>query len=130
MRVWAVVAAVGVFLAGGQVVEACSKSWGDSAKDKDTAKKICDMYKNAGRTDVETIMVKESIVFVDVSKPFYWAMLRDRVAANKFVADLMGGLRSLSGREAVTAWIYVDKVKAVEGDTTWTGETKVKFLLE
>jgi hypothetical protein len=109
---WFIIAAVVIGASSLTEAVACSSSWGLSAKDKDYAKAICDTYKSAGLTDVQAIAVNESIITADVTRTFYRVLVQDKLTGNKFVR------------------VYVDKMKVVEGDTTWTGEDRVKFLIE
>ena len=71
---------------------------------------------------------QESILYVDISRSFYDHMMRDKLTSKELIKLWMRGMRKESGKRSVTVWIYVDKVKVIEGDTLWTGEDKINFL--
>ena len=107
-------------------VFACSLSDGKSEKDKQVAEQICKVFKDI--PDILMISVQEMILYVDLSREFYDDMMRDKLSAIKMVKLWMTGMRKESGEQIVTVWVYVDKIKVIEGDTSWTGEDKIKFL--
>jgi len=105
---------------------ACTISDGKTPKDKEVAAKMCSVFKDA--PDIIMMSVNESILYVDVARDFYDAMNLDKISGTKLVKMWMLGMRKESGEKVVTVWVYTDKVKVIEGDTSWTGEEKVKFL--
>ena len=105
---------------------ACTKSIGESEKDKEVAKKICAIYEDIEY--IEQISVQHTIMYVDISRDFFNAMKLDKLTGTKLVKRWMGEFRSESGSRVVTVWVYADKIKVIEADTSWSGEDKVKFL--
>lgn len=108
-------------------VFACSQSGGKSNKDKQVASKMCSVFKSI--TEILMMSVQDSILYVDVSRDFYNAMRFDKITGTKLVQSWMNGLRQETGNKAVTVWVYVDTVKVIEGNTSWSGEDQVKYLL-
>lgn len=107
-------------------VFACSLSDGESEKDKQVAERICKVFKDI--PDIRMISVQETILYVDISREFYGEMMRDKLSGIKMIKTWMRGMRNESGEQIVTVWVYVDKIKVIEGNTSWTGEDKIKFL--
>ena len=107
-------------------VFACLQSDGKSEKDKQVAERICKVFK--GIPDILMMSVQETILYVDISREFYDEMMKDKLSATKMVKIWMRGMRAESGEQIVTVWVYVDKIKVIEGNTSWTGEDKIKFL--
>lgn len=108
-------------------VFACLQSHGKSEKDKQVADRICKVFN--GIPSILMMSVQETILYVDISRDFYDEMMRDKLSAIKMVKIWMQGMRKESGEQIVTVWVYVDKIKVIEGNTSWTGEDKIKFLL-
>jgi len=52
------------------------------------------------------------------------------LTANGIVGGMMNSLRQASGGTSVTVWVYTGDVRVIEGDTSFGGENKVKFLVE
>jgi hypothetical protein len=121
----ALVAILFVFLISDEA-SACEKSTGKTEKDKEVAKKMCAVFKEM--PDVEAMTVDDSILHVDVSEAFYRQLASDRDRGSQVVRNWMTGLQQESGRRSVTVWVYWDKKKRIEGDTTITGEKRVRFL--
>lgn len=109
-----------------QYTYACTKSEGKTEKDKKVATKMCSVFKDI--PDILMMSVNESILYVDVSRDFYDAMRLDKISGTKLIKSWMNGLRQETGRKAVTVWVYSDKIKVIEGDTSWTGEDEVEFV--
>lgn len=109
-----------------QSVYACTKSEGKTEKDKEVASKMCSVFKSI--PDILMMSVNESILYVDVSRDFYNAMQLDKISGTKLVKSWMNGMRQETGKKAITIWIYSDKIKVIEGQTSWTGEDEVEFL--
>lgn len=107
-------------------VFACSQSGGKTQKDEKVAEKMCSVFKDI--PDILMMSVNESILYVDVSRGFYNEMKQDKISGTKFVKKLMTGMRQETGRKSVTVWIYTDKEKVIEGDTTITGGDEVEYL--
>jgi hypothetical protein len=59
----------------------------------------------------------------------YDTLARDRVAAQANVAGMLDALRRTSGGASVSLWIYRDRVRVIEGDSSG-GEPRVKFLAD
>lgn len=119
--------AVSIFiLSSAAPVLACSQSDGKSEKDKQVASRICEVFKD--NPYILMISVQESILYVDISRQFYDEMMRDKFTTKKLIKLWMLGMRKESGKRTVTVWVYVDKVKVIEGNTSWTGEDKIVFL--
>ncbi len=106
---------------------ACTKSHGKTQKDKDVAAKMCSVFKEV--PDIIMMSVNESILYVDVTRSFYNLMQQDKITGTKLVKSWMNGMKQESGQKVVTVWVYTDKIKVIEGQSSWTGEDKVKFLL-
>jgi len=109
-----------------QSAYACTKSEGKTDKDKKVASKMCSVFKDI--PDILMMSVNESILYVDVSRDFYNAMQLDKISGIKLVKSWMSGMRQETGNKAITVWIYTDKIKVIEGETSWTGEDNVEFL--
>lgn len=109
-----------------QYTYACTQSEGKTEKDKEVASKMCSVFKDI--PDILMMSVNESILYVDVSRDFYNAMRLDKTSGTKLVKSWLNGLRQETGRKAVTVWVYSDKIKVIEGDTSWTGEDEVEFV--
>lgn len=107
-------------------VIACSQSDGKSKKDKQVAARICKVFKDF--PGILMISVQESILYVDISKVFYNEMMKDKLETKKLIKIWMRGMRKESGKKIVTVWVYVDTIKVIEGNTSWTGEDKFKFF--
>ena len=105
---------------------ACSQSHGKSEKDKQVAARICEVFKD--NPHILMMSAQESILYVDISRTFYDEMMRDKLTSKELIKVWLRGMRVESGNRAVTVWIYVNKVKVIEGNTSWTGEDKFNFL--
>jgi len=55
-------------------------------------------------------------------------MKLDKISATNLVNRWMNEFRGESGNKVVTVWVYTEKVKVIEGQTSRLGEDKVKFL--
>lgn len=108
-------------------VNACSLSSGESKKDKEIAARMCAVHKDTPA--ILMMSVQQTILYVDVTRGFYDVMRIKKFDATKLVKTWLRGLRTETGNAIATVWVYADKVKVIEGETTWTGEDKVKFLL-
>jgi len=115
-----------ILLLSASTVLACSLSHGESEKDKQVAARLCKVFRDI--PDIRMMSVQESILYVDITKQFYKGMMADKLEAKKLIKLWMRGMRQEHGRPSVTVWIYVDKIKVIEGDTSWTGEDKISFL--
>ena len=106
---------------------ACLQSTGESENDKKVAAQICNKLK--GISDILMLSVQESILYVDISRELYDEMMMDKLSAHQLIQTYIRGMEAESGHKVVTVWVYVNKVKVIEGATSWTGEDKIKFLL-
>lgn len=108
-------------------VFACRQSHGKSEKDKQVAERICRVFKDI--PDILMMSVQEMILYVDISRQFYDAMMSDKLSATELITIWMRAMRKEYGQSVVTVWVYVDTIKVMEGDTSWTGEDRIKFLI-
>lgn len=117
-KAWLVTVLVGILLH--PVGFGCMKHDGKTAEDKKVAAAICKVFE--GNEGIPMMSVHESILYVDITRAFFAAMQQDKIKAHGLIALWMKGLRQETGRHAVTVWVYVEKVKVAEGETSWLGE--------
>jgi hypothetical protein len=113
------------------VSEECQRmGLGKSERDILGARAICAVVEPAGWLDqIQLIRVEDSIATLNITRPLYVTLAADRVSAQAQVASMLDSLRRTSGGDAVTLWIYSDRVRVIEGDSSG-GEPRVKFLAD
>ena len=106
------------------------KGLGKSERDILAARAICAVFEPTGSlAQIELIRVDDTIATVNITRALYETLARDRVSAQANVASMLDSLRRPSGGPSVTVWIYSDRVRVIEGDSSG-GEPRVKFLVD
>jgi hypothetical protein len=72
---------------------------------------------------VEDIIVKGDLLQLHVTREFYERLATDRERGRKIMLALMQQMKSLTGKEDVTACVYCEKDKMIEAKTKrWGGD--------
>ena len=76
---------------------------------------------------VEDIIVKGDLLQLHVTKEFYERLAIDRERGRKIMLALMQQMKSLTGRDDVTACVYCEKDKMIEAKTKRWGGDNVSY---
>ena len=100
----------------------------DADKDKHIAQQI---RSQLGSTDdIEQLIVKGRLLQMHVTESFYNRLAIDRERGRKIVLALMQRMKSLTGSQDVSVWIYCKNEKVVEGQVKEWGGDNVKYLYD
>ena len=80
--------------------------------------------------DVEQLIVKGHLLQMHVSESFYNRLAVDRERGRKIVLTLMQQMKTLTGSQDVSVWIYCNNEKVVEGQVKEWGGDNVKYLYD
>jgi hypothetical protein len=104
------------------------KGLGKSERDLLSARALCAVVEPAGWVEkIELIRVEDSIATLNITRPLFDTLAGDRVSAQASVGGMLDSLRRTSGASSVTIWIYSDRVRVIEGESSG-GEPRVKFV--
>ena len=80
--------------------------------------------------EVEQLVVKGRLLQMHVTEGFYNRLAVDRERGRKIVLALMQRMKSLTGTQDVSVWIYCNNEKVVEGQVKEWGGDNVKYLYD
>lgn len=97
-------------------------------KDEEIAQQIATQL--GSTSDVEKLIVKGQLLQMHVTENFYNRLAVDRERGRKIVLALMQRMKSLTGSQNVTVWVYCKNEKVVEGQVKEWGGDNVKYLYD
>ena len=103
-----------------------------NAKDKNRDEEITQQIRTqlGSTSHVEQLMVKGHLLQMHVTENFYHRLAIDREGGRKIVLALMQRMKTLTGSQDVTVWIYCKNEKVVEGQVKEWGGDNVKYLYD
>jgi hypothetical protein len=100
----------------------------DNNQDEELAQQIRTQL--GSTTDVEQLIVKGHLLQMHVTESFYNRLAVDRERGRKIVLALMQRMKTLTGSQDVSVWIYCNNEKVVEGQVKEWGGDNVKYLYD
>jgi len=100
----------------------------DDNQDEEIARQI--RAQLGSTTDVEQLTVKGRLLQMHVTESFYNRLAVDRERGRKIVLALMQRMKTLTGSQDVSVWIYCNNEKVVEGQVKEWGGDNVNYLYD
>jgi len=100
----------------------------DKNKDEEISQQIRTQL--GSTTEVEQLIVKGRLLQMHVTESFFNRLAVDRERGRKIVLALMQRMKTLTGSQDVTVWIYCNNEKVVEGQVKEWGGDNVKYLYD
>ena len=100
----------------------------EAKKDQEIAQQIRGQL--GSTNDVEQLIVKGRLLQMHVTEAFYNRLAIDRERGRKIVLALMQRMKTLTGSQDVSVWIYCNNEKVVEGQVKEWGGDNVNYLYD